>query len=125
MLGVPHVRQTNPDGRNSCVPACASMVLAFQGSPLVERELCDVLETQAAGTPVWNTLLLEQRLAGCRVRVDSLSFAGIRQVLDAGTPPIAFVATGCLGYWNRETIHAVVVVGLSDEEVYVNDPVLP
>src|SRR5437773_42495 len=45
MLRVRHVPQSNPQGRNSCVPACASMVLQHQGVSLDEQELCDLLET--------------------------------------------------------------------------------
>ena len=36
MLNVPHTRQTNPQERNSCVPACLSMALAYQGVTLHE-----------------------------------------------------------------------------------------
>ncbi len=35
---------------------------------------------------------------------------------------IAFVNTACLSYWPEATRHAVVVVGLDAERVYLNDP---
>jgi len=122
MLKVRHIPQTNPEGRNSCVPACLSMVLSFQGVTLSEHLLSDWLDTQPAGTAIWNVLLLEHRVAGCRVRLDSASFAELQASLAAGVPPIAFVATRHLSYWDRDTIHAVVVVDSTDEAVCVNDP---
>src|SRR2546425_10553241 len=44
--------QTNPQGRNSCVPAAVQMVLAVQGLMLGEEALCGLLETQQVGTEV-------------------------------------------------------------------------
>ncbi len=125
MLRVPHVPQTNPQGRNSCLPACVSMVLAQHGLAIGEAELCDLLGTERAGTEVWNVLLLEQHIAGCQVRVESGSFAELQSALDVEAPVIALVATRHLHYWGRETIHAVVVVGLADDAVHVHDPAFP
>ena len=125
MLTVPHVPQTNPHGRNSCVPACLSMVLAHQGVTFGEQELCDVLGTQLTGTEVWSVVLLEQRITNCYVVLDSASFDKLQASLDAAIPPIVFVATRRLSYWQRDTIHAVVVVALTDTEVFVNDPAFP
>lgn len=125
MLNVPHVPQTNPQGRNSCVPACLSMVLAYQGVTLDEEELCNLLDTQLAGTEVWNVLLLEKHIPNCQVELDSTSFDRLQESLAANVPSITFVATRHLGYWQRDTIHAVVVVGITDDEVYVNDPSFP
>jgi ABC-type bacteriocin/lantibiotic exporter with double-glycine peptidase domain len=98
------------------------MVLGCQGLTLGEQELSDWLATQPAGTGVWNLLLLEQRVAGCRVELDSVSFATLQESLTAGVPPIAFVATRHLSSWDRDTIHAVVVVDISDDEVHIHDP---
>ncbi len=74
MLNVPHILQTNPQGCNSCVPACLSMVLSYQGVAVSEQELCDWLDVQLVGTEVWNVLLLEQHIDNCRVSLDSASF---------------------------------------------------
>lgn len=74
MLQIPHLPQTNPQGRNSCIPAAVRMVLAFQGVTLGEEELGDLLETQPAGTAVLNVLLLNQRVAKCHAEVASASF---------------------------------------------------
>jgi ABC-type bacteriocin/lantibiotic exporter with double-glycine peptidase domain len=61
----------------------------------------------------------------CRVQLDSASFAQSGESLAAGAPPIAFVATCHLSSWDRDTIHAVVVVDITDNEVHVNDPAFP
>ena len=46
----------------------------------------------------------------------------LRSHLESGLPPIAFVATSELSYWNERAAHAVVVVGLDDDTIYLNDP---
>ncbi len=111
MLQVPHLPQTNPQGRNSCVPAAVRMVLAFQGTALEEEALCDLLETQQAGTAVLNVLLLSQRIANCHA-----------EVLQDGVPPIVFVSTAPLQYWQTECLHALVVVEVEEQTVQVYDP---
>jgi ABC-type bacteriocin/lantibiotic exporter with double-glycine peptidase domain len=125
MVTLSHVPQTNPEGRNSCVPACLAMVLAFQNTPTTERELCELLDTQAAGTEVWNLLLLEQHVSGSVVRLESASIERLTEALSDGVPPITFVATRHLPEWTRETIHALVVVGVESDAVLVHDPAFP
>ena len=125
MLTVPHVQQTNPEGRNSCVPACLSMVPAHQGVSWSEQELCDLLNTTLVGTEVWTVLILNRHISNCRVNLDSMSFARVHEALNDDAPPIAFVVTRHLSYWQRDTIHAVVVVGITEGMVHVNDPSYP
>lgn len=51
------------------------------------------------------------------------ALAVISHYLDEGLPIIAYVNTGELtSYWNVTTFHAVVVVGIDEDRVYVNDP---
>lgn len=125
MLNIPHALQTNLQGRNSCVPAGLSMVLAYQGVTFGEQDLCDLLDTQLTGTEVWNVLLLEQHILNCHVELDSISFDRLQESLAANIPPIAFVVTRHLGYWQRDTFHAIVVVAITEDAVYVNDPAFP
>jgi predicted double-glycine peptidase len=43
--------------------------------------------------------------------------------LESGLPPIVYVDTGELrSYWAESTNHAVVVIGIEDDRVYLNDP---
>jgi ABC-type bacteriocin/lantibiotic exporter with double-glycine peptidase domain len=122
VLQIPHTPQTNPQGRNSCVPAAVQMVLAVQGLVLAEEALCSLLETQQVGTEVLNVLLRNRRLSGCLVEVDSASFDDLRRWLQEGIPPMVFVATGPLRYWHTECLHALVVAGIADQSVMVHDP---
>jgi len=122
VLQVPHLPQTNPQGRNSCVPAAVRMVLAFQGTALEEEALCDLLETQQAGTAVLNVLLLSQRIANCHAEVISASFDDLTRWLQDGVPPIVFVSTAPLQYWQTECLHALVVVEVEEQTVQVYDP---
>jgi ABC-type bacteriocin/lantibiotic exporter with double-glycine peptidase domain len=98
------------------------MVLAFQGVEASEATLCDWLGTQPVGTEVWNILSLDRQVAGCHVELGSMSIERLQEALDAGVPPIAFVATSRLHHWDHDTLHAVVVIGLTAEEVSINDP---
>ena len=98
------------------------MVLAFQGIIRGEEELCRLLDTQPAGTPVLNLLLLNQHLVRCHVEVDSASFDDLAQWLQEDSPPISFVSTGLLSYWQAECLHALVVVGIEEQQVFVHDP---
>lgn len=49
----------------------------------------------------------------------------LRKHLQSGQPCIAFVKTGELPYWKRNIDHAIVVVGIDDTHIYLNDPDLP
>jgi uncharacterized protein YvpB len=42
-----------------------------------------------------------------------------------GHPGIAFIKTGELPYWDEDMDHAVVVVGLDEKYIYLNDPYFP
>jgi len=98
------------------------MVLAFQGTVLGEEELCELLETRQVGTEVLNVLLLNQRLPGCHAEVISASLDDLRRWLQQGMPPIVFVATGPLHYWDTECLHALIVAGIEEQSVLVHDP---
>jgi len=93
---------------------------------------CDILETQAiiasqighiagAGTPARNIV----RLAALGVKVvwhESGSIEDLQQALTDYAIPVVFLRTGELPYWDYDTPHVVVVVGIEAETVYVNDP---
>jgi uncharacterized protein YvpB len=46
----------------------------------------------------------------------------LRDALVAALPPIVFLDTGALEYWQTDCAHAAVVVGIDDTTVYLNDP---
>ena len=94
----------------------------FQGVALGEEELCSLLETQQIGTPVLNVLLLSQRVSKCHIEVTSASFDDLARWLQEGVPPLVFVSTAPLHYWQTECLHALVVVAVEEHTVLVHDP---
>jgi hypothetical protein len=42
--------------------------------------------------------------------------------IDAGIPPAVFVITGDLPYWSESVYHAMVLVGYTETDFYINDP---
>ena len=124
MLTVPHYRQTNPGNRNSCVPAAVWTVLAFQGVHLEEEEVCDLMKTDEAGTSLVDLDKCYSRaFLTVKSELKPLSLAALRQSLQSDIPPIVIVNTDLLkSYWQKECVHALVVVGIEDQVVLVNDP---
>ena len=116
-LTVPHFRQSR-DGR--CLPACARMVLAYLGHDYAEEDLARLLRTRSFGTPADNIRLLSQ--LNCSVVFEQGTEADLRRHLTRGLPCIIFLKTEILPHWQIEDAHAVVLVGLADETVYINDP---
>ena len=96
------------------------MVLEFLGQPTGEAELAHLLGTQAFGTPALNLHRLEQ--LGFSVIYESATLAILRPRLQAGIPCLVFVRTGDLPYWNEDTAHVLVAIGIDDESIHVNDP---
>lgn len=117
LLPVPHVQQRESA---DCLAACAAMVLAYLGIRISYTRLVQMLGIGAYGTPGRNLL----RLAALRVRVNygPSSFTELTEHLKDENPCIALVRTSELPYWSYATDHAVVVIGLDDESLYVNDP---
>lgn len=100
------------------------MVLAFHGVTLDPGWLRRVLESKAIGTPGFKVLNLR------RYHFDVTYAAAtddrvLVQALRQGIPPIALVFTASLSYWERATAHAVVVTGMDNAVVSVNDPAYP
>ena len=116
-LPIPHFKQAKG---NTCVPACARMVLAYLGHSIDESTLVKLLDTKPFGTAVRNI----QRVSslGFAVSLGSSALTNIRAALTSGNPVITFVMTGHLKYWQVNVPHAVVVVGVDDENVYLDDP---
>lgn len=116
-LPVSHRKQVQ---RSDCLAACAAMVLDYIGRPCPYQQLLSLLGVKAIGTPSSNILRLT------RLGVSVIHKAGTLEELELriaqGQPCIVFLDTAELPYWSEATFHAVVVVGMDDEYVYVNDP---
>lgn len=117
LLPVPFFRQSR-DG--FCLPACARMILAYWGQMTTEAEMSRLLGTKSYGTPFSNITRLTQR--GFQVEFGSQNESWLRRCLDNRRPVIARLWTEMLDYWTVDTSHVVVIVGLDDTRVVVNDP---
>jgi ABC-type bacteriocin/lantibiotic exporter with double-glycine peptidase domain len=96
------------------------MVLGWHGRNLPEADVRQLLNTKPSGTPARN--LNAVRGLGFELRLDPSNLTSLRDALKAGQPPIVFLGTGPLEYWQVACDHVAVVVGIDDTSVYLNDP---
>jgi len=100
------------------------MVLLFLGQPIPRQRIHQILEPTPIGTPGFR--LLRLRNYGYDVTYAAATDERpLTEALAAGLPPVALLLTQNLPYWERETAHAVVVVGVDTHTVYLNDPAFP
>ena len=117
LLAVFHLRQPAESG---CVPTSVQMVLDYLGRKESYQRLAEVLGARSFGTPAENVLFLNQ--IDVHVIFAELSLPEIESHLQQDHPVIAFVSTADLPYWQIDTDHAVVVVGMDEHSAYLNDP---
>lgn len=96
------------------------MVLAYLGHDLTEPQVANILRSYSFGTPASNIRFLES--LGLSVNFAQMSLPRLRAYLHNQVPCILFVQAGDLPYCESEGFHAIVVVGLGQDLVYVNDP---
>ncbi len=116
-LDVPFIPQTE---ESWCVPACVAMVAAFNGESLTQEDVARWLGTSEIGTPASRIQQMSRRGFDVIYRQGSLD--EIRNWIGRGLPYILFVRTGELSYWEYDTPHAVVLVGLDGDNAVVLDP---
>lgn len=117
-LSVPHRRQQSEAG---CLLACIEMVLAYWGRYCTQAALARLLGCDPyIGTPASRVLRL--RSPTLEVSYFRVSLQEVQLWLEQQIPVIALVDTAELPYWSRRCAHAVVVVGIGDTGVWVNDP---
>jgi ABC-type bacteriocin/lantibiotic exporter with double-glycine peptidase domain len=117
ILPVPHSLQTT---QADCLAACANMVLSYLNKPLLYDDLLALLGIQWFGAPFSHILKVEQ--IGVRVLYQQGSLDDLEKHLAEGEPIIAPVFTGELPYADEATNHAIVIVGIGEHYVYINDP---
>lgn len=118
-LPVPHLPQRQP---SDCLAACAAMALDYLGCPANYDHLLKLLKIKpTVGTPAYNIRQLQT--LGVDVLYEQGCLALLETHLRNNHPCIAMVQTRELPYWHGlENSHAVVVTGLDEEIVYLNDP---
>jgi len=99
------------------------MVLRYLGISATYPRLLRLLHVESHGALLSSLKALES--LGVTVTFRTGTLAELHQYLLTDQPPITLVLTGELPYWNESTLHAVVVIGLDDQYVYVNDPAHP
>lgn len=118
LLSVSHRSQRY---RSDCLAACAEMVLAHLEVPIAYPRLIKTLRIDInVGAPFSNILRLENRRL--LVIVEHGTVEMLYRLLSAGWPVIVAVDTAQLPYWDESTYHAVVVVGMDEQMIYINDP---
>jgi uncharacterized protein YvpB len=117
LLAVSHLRQ---QAESDCLPVCIQMALSYLGRSVPYADLVRLLGTRWFGTLSENILRLEQ--IDIQVTLRELSLAEIEAALIRQQPIIAFVTTADLPYWPTASDHVVVIVGIDEQFVYVNDP---
>ena len=119
LISLPHYLQS---AAGLCLAACVRMVLAYWGSAVSEEEVAELL-----GIALWGVRASAiRRLSrwGWDVDYGRGTRVDLAQWLQREIPVIAFVRTGFLEYWETDVGHAIVVVGIDDEQVYLHDPVI-
>lgn len=121
LLPVVNVRQRH---QSDCLVACVYMTLQYLGATPNYRRLLKVLQTNVGvGTPFSNITKLES----LRITVvyQRGNLAQIYTFLQNGWPVLAPVQAREFPHWVEDASHAVVVVGMDDQVVYINDPAFP
>lgn len=116
-LPIPHQKQRH---QADCLASCAAMVLAYWKHAIRYEQLITLLDIQDIGTPYSNIQRLSQ--LGMSVNLGEGELTDLENHLHRDEPCIIFLRTGNLSYWNVDTGHAVVVTGIDDTFVYLNDP---
>lgn len=116
-LRVPHIRQ-GKDGE--CLAASAAMILAYMRFPVTYKRLLRLLRIRWYGAPSFNIRNLTK--LGLTVIYKQGTLTELHHHLTQNRPPMVFVKTHDLPYWDVATDHALVVVGMDDQHIYLNDP---
>ncbi|MBI3957213.1 MAG: C39 family peptidase [Chloroflexi bacterium] len=119
-LPVPLIRQRRP---GECLVACVAMLYASWNIRFSYDELkTDLRIRPNAGSPLENVRQLSPK--GFAVYFQRRgTFANLYGMLERGWPSIVSVQAGEFPYWQEPpTQHAVVVVGMIDDNILVNDP---
>jgi ABC-type bacteriocin/lantibiotic exporter with double-glycine peptidase domain len=115
-----NVRHRTQSSEADCLAACAAMVLEYIHRPIDYDQLLNLLQVRWFGAPSSNIQALTR--LNVRVIYTEGTLEKLHDDLLNDRPSIAFVAAHELPYWDRHTQHAVVVVGLDDQYIYLNDP---
>lgn len=120
-LSVRHLQQPR---EGECLAACTAMVLNYLDVNFSYNRLVRILKIQTDYGTASSNIHAVSRF-GVRVTYRQGNLQVLREHLESSEPCIVFVKTGELPYWQRNIDHAVVVVGIDESQIYLNDPDLP
>lgn len=121
ILPVPHVSQRQ---QGECLAACVAMMLLHLGQAVNYDHLLKLLRVKSGiGAPISNVLQLDK--LGLSITYRQGTWSDLQNHLLNNQPCLTPVQSGELPYWTEDTYHAVVVIGLDDDNIYLNDPALP
>jgi ABC-type bacteriocin/lantibiotic exporter with double-glycine peptidase domain len=106
-----------------CLPACVQMALAYLGIERSQDELARILGMFVDfGVPASHLLRLRSRHIQIKYEREG-NLSELRHWMNQQISVIACVHTGLLSYWqNQITQHAVLVVGIDEQKIYLLDP---
>jgi len=116
-LSIKHRPQETDAG---CLAACVQMALESLDVAISQKELNRLFELTPAGVPTPRLGRLERY--GVQVTIQRGDQDDLLKAIDSGVPPILFVRTGQLAYWNIDTQRALLVSGYEGPDVLLNDP---
>src|SRR5262245_11098177 len=121
MLPVPHIPQRK---QGECLAACAAMMLNYLGHSVNYDKLLKLLRVRTdIGAPA--SIIRQLETLAVTVIYKQGNWEELQAHLENNRPCMTLVKTSELPYWAEESDHAVIVIGLDDELIYLNDPVFP
>jgi len=115
LLPVSHYQQQQ---QSDCLVACTFMVLDYLQVPINYQRLEKLLRAMSGGTPFRNLRYIES--IGLSVLIEDGNIETLRRHLVSGLPPIVALNSGqLLSYWPEQTDHAVVVLGIENNLIYL------
>ncbi|MEM7530990.1 MAG: C39 family peptidase [Chloroflexota bacterium] len=122
-LSVPHIQQMYP---GDCLAACAAMCLSYLGIRYRYQRLLRQLEVDVNEGAIFGNIQNLKMRGVSITKQEYGTWDDLYQILINGWPCILNVEARELPHWSQVTsAHAVVLVAIEENYVYINDPILP
>lgn len=123
ILSVPHVQQRQA---GECLAACAAMICNYLNVTVDYARLVRLLEIQQDVGVSFSKIHKLEKLGLTTIYRQGGTLQQLYDLLAAGWPVIISIQTKELPYWHGiASFHAVVLVGMDRDWVYLNDPDWP
>jgi predicted double-glycine peptidase len=99
------------------------MALTALRKPYTETELAKVMGSYPFGTPASHVIRLQT--LGYQVRYAPMTLTELQQLISQGLTPIVFVLADFLPWADFIGFHALLLVGVTNDQVWLHDPALP